>query len=177
MNGSMTALRARIDDFWQQRSAQERRTLLLAAVAVVLMLGYQFVWTPIQQAAQRESARLAAAQDLAQFSARARGVLSRATPVAAPQSSTNLPPMLWVEQAARKMGIQDALIQRQPDGDDRVQLKFAAVPFETLVQWLMQAHAAGLSVLRADITPQNGDAAHPAGRVDASLVLSRANES
>lgn len=177
MNGFLAALHARMDGFWLQRSAQERRTLTLAAGALVVMMGYQLVWTPVQQAVRREQVRLTDAQALARFSAQARTVLSRTKPAAVSQGTTALSPMIWVEQAARTMAIQDELVQRQPDGDDRVQLKFAAVPFDTLVRWLAQARAAGLQVLRADITPQSADTAHPAGRVDASLLLGRTHGS
>jgi general secretion pathway protein M len=82
-------------------------------------------------------------------------------------------PMLWVEQAARTVGIEQQLVQRQPDGDDRVQLKFAAVPFDLLLRWLAQANDAGLSVQSANITPKNGDSSDAAGLVDAEITLAK----
>ena len=81
--------------------------------------------------------------------------------------------MLWVEQAARTVGIEQQLVQRQPDGDDRVQLKFAAVPFDSLLRWLAQANEAGLSVQSANITPKNGDSSDAAGLVDAEITLAK----
>lgn len=180
MNGSMAAINTRWTSFWQQRTEQERRTLKIAAVALALLLGYQLVWTPLQHAVQREEVRLSDARSLAQFAAQARLTLSRSAPSVAqkaPTGSSQVPPMLWVEQAAQTMGIQNELVQRQPEGDDRVQLKFAAVSFDTLLQWLARAHEDGLQVIRADVTPQGGDTAHPAGRVDATLLLGRASRS
>lgn len=180
MNGSMAELNAWIGGFWQQRTEQERRTLKIAAVALFLLLGYQLVWMPLQHAVQREEARLVDARELAQFAAQARLTLSRSTPSAVqkiPTGSSQMPPMLWVEQAAQTMGIQNELVQRQPEGDDRVQLKFAAVSFDTLLLWLARAHEVGLQVIRADVTPQAGNPAHPEGRVDATLLLGRASGS
>lgn len=169
----MDVLMARLHAFWQQRSAQERRTLGWSAAALVVLLGYQLIWMPLQDWAQREHTRLVAAQTLAGFTAKARVVLTRTTPPSMAHSQTNVPPMLWVEQAAQDMGIQQELVQRQPAGDQRVQLKFADVPFDILLRWLARAHDAGLQVVRADVTPPGHDSAKQNGRVDATLQLGR----
>ncbi len=157
--------------FWQQRNQSERRTLTLAAIALVGLVGYQFVWSPMQQAGQRAHDRLTQAEQLAAFTAQAKKTLIQAGSKTAQPSAVS--PMLWVEQAARTVGIEQQLVQRQPDGDDRVQLKFAAVPFDSLLRWLAQANEAGLSVQSANITPKSGNSSDAAGLVDAEITLAK----
>lgn len=155
--------------FWQQRNASERRTLTLAAIALVALLGYQFVWSPVQRADARAHDYLAQAEQLAAFTAQAKTALMQIKPKSTQPSSVS--PMLWVEQAARRVGIEQQLVQRQPDGDDRVQLKFAAVSFDSLLSWLAQASEDGLRVQSASITPKGGDSTGAAGLVDAQITL------
>ena len=157
--------------FWQQRNASERRTLTLAASALVVLLGYQFLWSPVQQAAKEADERLARAEQLAAFTAQAKTVLMQATPKSGPTDPVS--PMLWVEEAARAVGIEQQLVQRQPEGDDRVQIKFAAVPFDALLRWLARANGAGLRVQVAGITPAGDDPTQTTGRVDAEITLAR----
>ena len=157
--------------FWQQRNASERRTLTLAAIALVTLLGYQFVWSPVQRADTKAHDRLVQAEQLAAFTAQAKATLMQAGPK--PAQPRLVSPMLWVEQAARTVGIEQQLVQRQPDGDDRVQLKFAAVPFDSLLRWLAQASKAGLDVQSANITPKSGNSSDAAGLVDAQITLAK----
>lgn len=157
--------------FWQQRNQSERRTLTLAAIALVALMGYQFLWSPIQQANQKAHDRLAQAEQLAAFTAQAKKMLMQAGQKSAQPNAVS--PMLWVEQAARRVGIEQQLVQRQPDGDDRVQLKFAAVPFNSLLRWLAQASEAGLDVQSANITPKSGDSSAATGLVDADITLAK----
>lgn len=157
--------------FWQQRNARERRTLTLAAIALVTLLGYQFVWSPVQRADTEAHDRLVQAEQLATFTAQAKTTLMQAGPKSAQPHLVS--PMLWVEQAARTVGIEQQLVQRQPDGDDRVQLKFAAVPFDSLLSWLAQASEVGLDVQSASITPKGGDSSGAVGLVDAQITLAK----
>jgi general secretion pathway protein M len=157
--------------FWQQRNASERRTLTLAATALVALLGYQFIWSPVQRADANAHNRLVQAEQLAAFTAQAKTTLMKARPKSAQPHFVS--PMLWVEQAARSVGIEQQLIQRQPDGEDRVQLKFAAVPFDLLLRWMAQASDAGLDVQSASITPKSGDSTGVAGLVDAQITLAK----
>lgn len=157
--------------FWRQRTASERRTLTVAAVALIALLGYQFIWSPVQHAATQAHERLVQAEQLAAFTAQAKTTLMQAGQKSVQASPVS--PMLWVEQVARSVGIEQQLVQRQPDGADRVQLTFAAVPFDSLLRWLAQASEAGLVVQSASITPKNGDSNDTAGRVDAQITLAK----
>lgn len=165
--------------FWRQRSAQEQRTLRFAALALALLLAYQLIWNPIQQAAKSASLQLDSAQKLAAFTQEAkRRLMDDAKPAGAnPPPSVSL--MVWVEQAARAIGIEPQLTQRQPiansaDGKERVQLKFSAVPFDPLLRWLAEANAAGFGIVQLEITPQPGS---KTGLVDASIQLGRRGDS
>ncbi len=161
--------------FWRQRSAQEQRTLRLALIAFIALLAYQLIWSPVQQAAKTASERLAATQKLAAFTAEAKQTLSRQTASPGENQAQPASLMVWVEQAARTAGIEQQLSQRQPlvgsgEGKERVQLKFSAVPFASLLRWLAQANAAGIAVVQLDITPPQGA---NNGLVDATIQLAR----
>lgn len=152
--------------FWQQRSPQEQRTFSLAALALALMLGYQFVWTPIHHAAQTADARLAEAQALAAFTTQARQTLTASQPRAPINPAAVIgAPLVWLGQQAKAAGIDTTLSAQQmtPDG---IQLAFDGVPFNALIRWLNQTQAAGFAVLRAEIRP-TGD-----GLAQATLTLS-----
>ncbi len=161
--------------FWRQRSAQEQRPLRFAALALSLLLAYQLIWNPIQQAAKLASLQLESTQKLAAFTQDAKRTLMGAASPAGANPTPSVSLMLWVEQAARAIGIEPQLTQRQPiahsaDGKERVQLKFSAVPFDPLLRWLAQANAAGFGVVQLEITPQPGS---KTGLVDASIQLGR----
>lgn len=153
--------------FWQQRSPQEQRTLSLAAAALVLMLGYQFLWSPIQHAAHSAETRLQETQALAAFTAQARQTLTAAqsTTVAATPTQISGAPLVWLGQQATAAGIANHLKDQQMT-DDGIQLSFDGVNFDDFIRWLGTVHAAGFRVLRADIHP-NG-----AGQAHLSLTLS-----
>lgn len=152
--------------FWQQRSPQEQRTLSLAALALALMIGYQFVWTPIHHAAQTADARLAEAQALAAFTAQARQTLTASRPRASVDTAAVTgAPLVWLGQQAKAAGIDTTLSTQQMTADG-IQLAFDGVPFNALIRWLNQAQAAGFTVLRAEIRPID------AGLVQATLTLS-----
>ncbi|MHB8921208.1 MAG: type II secretion system protein GspM [Halothiobacillus sp.] len=165
--------------FWLQRSPQERRTLSLAAIVLAVLLAYQLIWNPVQQWAAAAQERLDTTQKLAAFTAQAKQTLARTPAPTGAEQAPQISLMVWVEQAARSMGIERQLTQRQPvgnptEGDQRVQLKFAAVPFDTLLRWLAQANASGFGVVRLEITPQ---AADRTGLVDATIQLGRSGGS
>jgi general secretion pathway protein M len=170
-----TALVQTFQAFWRQRTAQEQRTLRIAALALSLLLAYQLIWSPIQQAAKSATAQLDSTQKLAAFTQDAKQTLMRAAAPAKPSQTQSVTLMVWVEQAARSMGIEPQLTQRQPvtngaDGLERVQLKFSAVPFDPLLRWLAQANSAGFGVVQLEITAQPGS---KTGLVDASIQLGR----
>lgn len=147
--------------FWQQRSPQEQRTLSLAAAALLLMLGYQFLWSPIQQAARNAETRLQEAQALAAFTAQARHTLTGTRPSAATANPAQIrgAPLVWLGQQAKTAGIADHLKDQQitPDG---IQLSFDGVNFDAFIRWLGSVHAAGFRVLRSDIHPSGAGLAH-----------------
>ncbi|HQS03725.1 MAG: hypothetical protein B7Y07_04880 [Halothiobacillus sp. 24-54-40] len=165
--------------FWRQRSAQEQRTLRFAALALSLLLAYQLIWSPIQQAAKSATLTLDSTQKLAAFTQNAKQTLLRAAAPAGANPNQSVSLMVWVEQAARTLGIEPQLTQRQPvgnaaNGKERVQLKFSAVPFDPLLRWLAQANSAGFGVVQLELTPQPGS---KTGLVDATVQLERSGGS
>lgn len=155
--------------FWQQRNASERRTLTLAALTLVALLGYQFVWSPVQRAYTQAKDRLAQAEQLASFTAKTKNILMQAGSKSTQAQAVS--PMLWVGQSTQAAGIAPQLILQQPVGADQVKLKFAAVPFDSLLRWLAKSKEAGLYVQHASITPKGGSSNRAAGLVDAQITL------
>lgn len=153
--------------FWQQRSPQEQRTLSLAAAALLLMLGYQFLWSPIQQAAHSAQARLQETQALAAFTAQARQTLTGARPasVTANPAQISGAPLVWLGQQAKTAGIADTLKDQQITADG-IQLRFDGVNFDAFIRWLGTVNAAGFRVVRSNI--------HPSGEGFAQLSLTLA---
>ena len=146
--------------FWQQRSPQEQRTLILAAIALILMLGYQLLWAPLHQAAKTADARLQETQALADFTAQAKQSLTsnQSRPQVTPPLAMDAP-LVWLSQQATSAGLSDALKSQQitPDG---IELQFDGVSFDALLRWLSQTEAAGFRVVRSDMRPQGAGLAH-----------------
>lgn len=142
--------------FWRRLSAREQVIAGGGASLLVITLLVFYVWQPVE----KERTRLRAGLPGLRTEARQ----MRVDAVAVPKlKSTAKPAPLagglkeTVEQAASAHGLQVAQIN--PEGNAKLSVTLAAVPFDGWVKWLatLQAqHAIRLDTCRVDALPQPG---------------------
>ena len=77
--------------------------------------------------------------------------------------------VLIVDRSTRSRGLAEFLVRNQPDGENKIRLRFERAPFDTLVEWLVELQVRhGLSAQSANI-----DKSPERGRVNCNLVLTR----
>lgn len=77
--------------------------------------------------------------------------------------------VLIVDRTTRSRGLAEFLTRNQPDGENKIRLRFERAPFDTLVEWLVELQVRhGLSAQSANI-----DKSPERGRVNCNLVLTR----
>jgi len=126
--------------FWRARNESERRTLVIAALILLLMLAFQFVYKPIttsvkvlrsqtqQQAQQIASLRV-------QIAARKQSLaMQPSVNVPSVSDSMSLPAVL--EGALTEAGFKSALKKIEPLSDASVRVELGGVNFDALVTTL-----------------------------------------
>ncbi len=73
-----------------------------------------------------------------------------------------------IDQEVRGLGLEDALAQMTPTGEDEIRVRFTSIAFNRLLNFIAQVNSQGLRVrdLRINATDQRAD-------VDSSLVLEK----
>ncbi len=74
----------------------------------------------------------------------------------------------FIDQAVRRQGLSGQLSQMSPIGNDEIRMRYSAVDFNRLVQFIAQVNTSGLDVKDIRIS-----AVENPGFVDSSLVLVR----
>ena len=121
---------------WMQNlSERDRRTLVVGAVLVGLMLGYALVWAPLAEArAQWRDRAIAAEQSLRWMKqASARVDPARAQGV---NRGDNRSLLARIDATARESGLAGSLLRVEPVTPQQVRAQFQSAPFDVLTDWL-----------------------------------------
>lgn len=147
----------RTREWWAQRTLRERRMLMLAALALVIVGWVVGVIRPGMQrlrglettvAAQREQLR--EMQQAAAELATLRGGAANAIP-------SGESPLLITQQLTRDMELEAFVGQAQSQGETGVQISFKELPYESLLRWLAQVSQRGLQVRSLTLVPVGAD--------------------
>lgn len=163
----MDALR----DWYSELAPRERLLVAVAALLTVVAIVVLGMFRPLNARVDRGMEIVAEKEslltELEQVAARLgpqRGSAA-VTPAGSGQSL-----VLVVDQTTRRNGLAEYLTRNQPDGEDKIRLRFERAPFDELMQWLVELRSTqGLTAESANI-----DTAPEAGRVNCNLVLIRA---
>lgn len=153
-------------DRWRQLGARERLVLGGGGLLAILLLGWAFVWQPLERDAQALGSRVAALEaDLAWMRQTAAQIASQQASNG-PNASMGGSPLSVVESGLTAARLNSGLKQLSPVGEGRVRVVLEAVSFDALMDWLEQLDRDfGLS-------PEEFSAQQKApGAVDATLVL------
>jgi len=154
---------------WYRLEPRERRTLLLGAAFLMLLLGWLLLWRPLAQARAELRTRVAdSAAELEWMRGAApllAGAGSTAQAAAMQQDGRSL--LARVDAGAREAGLGLALLRVEPVGEREVRMAFQGADFDALIAWLEQfAAASGSSVTELSLQRVEG-----VGLVDARIAL------
>jgi len=144
-------------------SERERRILIAAAVAAVLLLVFGIL-LPLNRSVAHAQERLAKKHaDLSWMQSVAPEIAAAAPPPAASAE----PLLVIVDRSAREAGLGGALAGSEPGAPGSLAIRLEKAPFDTLVTWLARlARQNGVSVQSATI-----ERAGAPGLVNAAIVL------
>lgn len=154
-----------IRQFWQRLSAREQTIVGGGTGLLVIILLVFYVWQPLEKERTRLRASLpgirAEAQQMRVDALAVPKLKSTAKPAALAGGLKEI-----VEQAASTHGLQ--VSQANPEGNGKLSMSLAAVPFDAWVKWLatLQAQQVRLDTCRVEALPQSG-------MVKVQAVLSR----
>ncbi|MBK1734189.1 hypothetical protein CKO15_02600 [Halorhodospira abdelmalekii] len=135
--------------WWAGREVRERWLVVSAAVVVLLVLPYVWIWEPlVERAEQLEASVAEQRRDLAWMRGAAEVVAAAERSGGAGEPVTDDRSLLGlVDRSARAAGLEERVTRVQPEGGGRVRVWLERAPFNDLVQWLdgLEA-AAGVSV-------------------------------
>lgn len=151
---------------WQALEPRERGLLGFGLALLLPVTLYLYVWQPMQEERQRLAIRAdQLREELTVLRTRAEEVKRmRGAPVAAAASLENA-----ARQGAAQAGVADRLQGLTPQGADRLEVRFDAVPFDAWLRWLGQLSSQGvvLAACQVEALPTPGMA-----RVRATLARS-----
>ncbi len=151
----------------EQYSAREK-AIVAAALLIALGVGlHAFAIEPYQQRKTELSDALAQARaDLEWMrTAVARMPAGGVAPVEAEITGTLAN---FVDQAVRRQGLSGQLSQMSPVGNDEIRMRYSAVDFNRLIEFVARVNESGLEIKDIRITAVDNP-----GLVDSSIVLVR----
>ncbi|MGD9386753.1 MAG: type II secretion system protein GspM [Gammaproteobacteria bacterium] len=157
-------------DWFLSLERRERLFLGVGAVAVVLLLVWALLISPLSTSTSATTQRVEMKRETLAFLRGAAAELAGAGGVAAAAAGPNLAGqslVVIVDRTARTAGLGTALTRNQPVGEDGIRVRLDNASFDAVAAWLATLSAsAGMSIESAsfDRTPDEG-------RVNASLVL------
>jgi len=161
--------------WWQSLSLRERWLIGAGAGLLAVLLGYALLWLPLQDELRGLRETVAVQRTELAWMRQAAAQIQRLEQEAATgrsstrQQSRSL--LIVVDQAARTAGLETAIKQIEPQGNNQLRIQLERVGFDQLISWLgalRQEHA---------ITTVNGvfDRQAGSGLVNARLILQRSS--
>jgi general secretion pathway protein M len=151
-------------------SDSERRTAIIGAVVVALLLFYGVVWDPLAQGIKEQQKTVADQKALLGWmqaaSAEAK-VLRAAQAGGGSTRRTGQSLLAVVDQTAKRGKLGSALSRVEPKGADVVRVRLEEASFDDFIAWIVQLqNTYGITVESVSLDRQDAP-----GRVDVSLTL------
>lgn len=152
-------------EWFLSRTPRERVILAVGAAIAVVIIAWQFVWSPLSNGVERLDATVAAQTRLLIDAQNAASIAPREA--ARPRSEQSL--FVVVDRTARTHGIADTFTQTSQDGATGLTVRFTAAPFDALLGWLVTLESEhGVAVDQASF-----NATQQPGLVSGQVVLRR----
>jgi general secretion pathway protein M len=153
--------------YWRALQARERLVLAVGGALAILMLGYTFLWAPVQRDLMRLRAAVPTQQaQLVRMQAHAIE-LQRLRQSAATVTDGGANLLTRLERSAQEHGLRRYITRMEPDGTSGVRVSLDTVQFNKMLAWLADLHRrSGVRAETATITTQSDP-----GIVNARLLL------
>jgi general secretion pathway protein M len=156
-------------DWFNNLEPRERRTLVIGAGALIVLLIYFLAWEPYRESMglleNQVQAQRATAQWMEQAAQEARRLRAGAAPTGAAPAGQSL--LALVDTSSKRAGLAGAVKRLQPEGDQGVRMWLERASFDALIQWLATMDTRyGITV--SSLAIEREDAA---GLVNARLTL------
>ena len=151
----------------EQYSAREKAIVVIALLVALGVGLHAFAIEPYQQRkAELTDALEQARADLEWM----RSAVARLPAGGAPQVDAEISGTLanFVDQAVRRQGLAGQLSQMSPVGNDEIRMRYSAVDFNRLIDFIARVNESGLEIKDIRITAVDNP-----GLVDSSIVLVR----
>ena len=151
-----------------ERYTLREKAIVGVALVVVLLLGvHALVVEPYQDRVSAVREQIAQQrEDLAWMRSAVAGMPAGELGASTSQISGTL--ANFIDQAVRRQGLAGQLSQMSPIGSDEIRMRYSAVDFNRLIDFIAQVRSSGLEVKDMRIS-----AADDPGIVDSSMVLVR----
>ena len=155
-------------EWFRQLEAREQFVLSFGVLIAVILLGWNFLWIPLQlRSADLATAVEAKADFVVQL--RRAAALDAGAGISAPVS-TNTSLTVVINLTAEPLGLDSAIERSSPvGGGDAIRVSLRNAPFDTLIRWLdLLDSQYGVAVATADIA-RTGQV----GTINGQIVLER----
>ena len=132
--------------WWMNLSQREQRVLMAGAIAVLALLLWRGVWTPINTRVHALRQRVVARQSELTWMQGAAAQIRQLRAEAGPRGNGGTGLIDVVDRAAKRNGIRSALTRMSPQGNNRLAVDLGKVDFDGLMRWLAALQQAGVTV-------------------------------
>ena len=153
-------------DWYNSLATREQWLVGGGAIVAVIILIWALVWNPLKTGASELSAKVASQET--QLANLYRVEALKRTGGTTNPGNQRGSLVVVIDQTTRAAGLQTALTRNQPDGDDGIRVTLKEAQFDSVVRWLADLAAAGVSVETVSV-----DQTRQAGIVNCTLVLRR----
>jgi len=155
--------------WWSGLQANERRMLILGAIALGLILPYFAIWSPLQDNVmalqQQVQEQRAVKRWMNQAAAEVKQLGGSRGAAVTPRDGRSL--MAVVDQTAKRSGLGAGLKRLEPEGQAAVKVWLEQVAFDDMLRWLTSLEQKnGLAVATITIDRQDAE-----GRINARMTL------
>lgn len=156
-------------NWFNQLAPRERLIVGVGALLAALIVGWRFVWTPLDVRSAELATEVAELSRLVVDLERAATL--RGTGTAATAGTSSASPMALVEQTARPLGLASKLERTRQEGPNAIYVTLRDAPFDLVNAWLTTLELEhGLSV----VTVSGISFAGTPGLVNGQILLARA---
>lgn len=155
-------------EWWLNLSLREKQTVSIGAIALLILLIYAFIWSPLDGNVSAMRKQIQRNEELLawmQATDKQIQALENHTQKSTSHSSGSL--LSMVQNQINESPLATQLSQLRQSESDSVQLSFKQVDFDKLITWLTESlHSGGIVVSQITVTPSESP-----GIVSAELIL------
>lgn len=155
---------------WEQLQPNERLTVVIGAIALVLILGYFSFYRPLQLGIEKLETENSDQQALLSWMEPAAKRISILRTLQTTKTESKLALLPLLEESLKSTDLNKQASEISQTEGNKVRIKFKQVSFDQLITWLSELWKKyGIEVTDMTVVPKK-----PTGFVEATVILSKA---